>query len=95
MEIGEQVSQFEQTELKERAEATLCRLRELRERVAELKHRCEELRAIETKRIEKLIKAKCGKCGHILDAEEVVVFKDANGEEKSRYHRTCFAGLFK
>jgi hypothetical protein len=96
MEIGEQVNPCEQTQLKERVEATLYRLRELRERVAELKRRCEELRAMEAKRVEKFKnKAKCDKCGYVLDAEEGVVVKDANGEEKSRYHKACFQALFK
>lgn len=96
MEIGEQVNPCDQRELKERVEATLYRLRELRERVAELKGRCEELRAMEAKRIEKSQnKAQCDKCGYILGAEEGVVVKDANGEEKSYYHKACFAALFK
>jgi hypothetical protein len=96
MEIGEQVNQTDQTELKERVEATLCRLRELRERVAELKRRCEDLRAMEAKRVEKCNnKTKCDKCGRVLEDEEGVVVKDGNGEEKSRYHKACFEALFK
>jgi rubredoxin len=51
---------------------------------------------MEATRVEKSKnKAKCNKCGYVLDAEEGVVVKDANGEEKSRYHKACFQALFK
>lgn len=96
MEIGEHVNQDEQVELKERVEATLTKLRELRERVAELKRRCEEFREMEAQRLKKPeSKLRCDKCGHALDSEDGVVIKDANGEAKSRYHKTCFQALFK
>ncbi len=96
MEIGEQVNQFDQAELKDRVEATLCRLRELRTRIDELKRRCEELRANEAERLEKCKnKTKCSKCGYTLEAEEGVIIKDGNGKERNRYHKACFEGLFK
>jgi predicted nuclease with TOPRIM domain len=95
MEIGEHVNQDEQGELKEKVEATLTKLRELRERVAELKRRCEEFREMEAQRLEKPEKLRCDKCGHALDSEDGVVIKDANGEAKSHYHKACFQALFK
>jgi hypothetical protein len=96
MEIGEHVNQDEQGELKERVEATLTKLRELRERVAELKRRCEDFREMEAQRLKKPeSRLRCDKCGHALNSEDGVVFKDANGEAKSRYHKACFQALFK
>ena len=96
MEIGEHVNQDEQGELKERVEATLTKLRELRERVAELKRRCEEFREMEVQRLKKPeSRLRCDKCGNALDSEDEVVVKDANGEAKSRYHKACFQALFK
>jgi len=83
-------------ELKERVEATLTKLRELRERVAELKRRCEEFREMEAQRLERPeSRLRCDKCGNALDSEDEVVVKDANGEAKSRYHKACFQALFK
>jgi hypothetical protein len=96
MEIGEHVNQDEQGELKERVEATLTKLRELRERIAELKRRCEESREMEVQRLEKLeSRLRCDKCGQALNSEDGVVIKDTNGEAKSRYHKACFQALFK
>jgi len=96
MEIGEHVNQDEQVELKETVEATLTKLRELRERVAELKRRCEEFREMEAQRLNKSeSRLRCDKCGHALDSEDEVVIKDTNGEAKSRYHKACFQALFK
>ena len=96
MEIGEHVNQHEQMELKERVEATLTKLRELRERVAELKRRCEEFREMEAHRLERPeSRLRCDKCGHALNSEEGVIVKDTNGEAKSRYHKACFQALFK
>ena len=96
MEIGEPSSQIDQGELKERIEASLCKLRELRERVAELKRKCEEFRQMEALRLEKPEnKLKCEKCGYKLDSEEGVTIKDANGKIRSRYHKACFQSMFK
>jgi len=87
MEIGEPSSQIDQGELK---------LRELRERVAELKRKCEEFRQMEALRLEKPEnKLKCEKCGYKLDSEEGVTIKDANGKIRSRYHKACFQSMFK
>ena len=96
METGEHVNQEDQDDLKERVEATLYKLRELRERVAELKRKCEEFREMEVQRFENLKNTlRCDKCKHKLDPEDEVIIKDANGEERSHYHRECFQELFK
>jgi cell shape-determining protein MreC len=97
MEIGEHIRQEEQYELKEKVEGALCKLRELKERVAELKRKCEDLRRMETERIEVAAQnvSRCDKCGHSLDPDEQVVIRDTNGEERRHYHRKCFQTLFK
>lgn len=96
MEIGEHPEQNDQTDLKERVDATLYRLRELRERVAELKRKCEEFREMEAKRFENLEDTlKCDKCGRKLDPDRTVVVKDGNGKERKHYHTACFREFFK
>jgi len=96
METGEHVNQEDQDDLKERVEATLYKLRELRERVAELKRKCEEFREMEAQRFENPKNTlKCDKCRHKLNPDDEVVVKDANGEERSHYHKECFQELFK
>jgi septal ring factor EnvC (AmiA/AmiB activator) len=96
-EIGERIRENEQRELREKIEGTLCKLHELKERVAELKRKCEELRKIESERFERVAEnvLQCDKCGHALDPEEQVVIKNAKGEERRHYHKECFQTLFK
>ncbi len=97
MEIGRSTRQEEPYEIREKIESALCKLQELKERVAELKRKCEELRSIESERIEITAKkfSQCDKCGHALDPEEQVVIRDGNGEERRHYHKKCFQTLFK
>ncbi len=97
MEISEHIRQEEQYELKEKVEGTLCKLRELKERVAELKRKCEELRRMEKDRIEVAVQnvSRCDKCRHSIDLEEQVVVRDNNGNERRHYHKKCFQALFK
>lgn len=96
MEIGEHV-QEEQYEIKEKIENTLCKLQELKGRIAELKHKVEELRKMEFERTECAAESMphCDKCGHALDSENQVVVRDSNGEERRHYHMGCFKTLFK
>lgn len=96
MEIGEHVRE-EPYEIKETIENTLCKLQELKGRVAELKRKVEELRKTESERIENAAErmSLCDKCGHALDPEEQVVVRDSNGEERRHYHKECFQTLFK
>jgi hypothetical protein len=96
MEIGEHVHQ-NQYEIKEKIENTLCKLQELKGRVAELKHKCEELRRIESERIECIAEkmSLCDKCGHALDPDEQVIVRDSKGEERRHFHKECFQTLFK
>jgi cell division septum initiation protein DivIVA len=96
METGEHLNREEQEDLKERVEATLYKLRELRQRVAELKRKCEEFREMEVQRFENSTSTlKCDRCKRKLNPEEAVIIKDVNGEERSHYHRGCFQQLFK
>jgi len=97
MEIGRSTRQEESYEMKEKIESALCKLQELKERVAELKRKCEELRRMELDRIEANAKkmAKCDNCGTSLDPAEQVVIRDGNGEERRHYHKKCFQTLFK
>ncbi len=86
-----------QFEMKEKIESTLYRLEELKQKVTELKHTCEELRNIESERIELAAKnvSRCDKCRHSIDLEEQVLVRDNNGNERRHYHRKCFQALFK
>jgi ribosomal protein L37AE/L43A len=97
MEIGERIREDEQRELREKIEGTLCKLHELKERVAELKRKCEELRKMESERFERIAEnvLRCDKCGHALDPAEQVVIKDGNGKERKHYDKECFQTLFK
>jgi hypothetical protein len=98
MEIGEHISGEDgQQEIRQKIESSLYKLQELKERVAELKHRCEELRAMESQRLEKAVHTvlRCDKCGHALDPVTAVIVRDANGEERRHYHQGCFKTLFK
>jgi chromosome segregation ATPase len=98
LEIGEHTSiEDGQQEIRQKIESTLCKLKELKERVAELKRRCEELRTMESQRVEKAVHSapRCDKCGHALDPVTAVVIRDANGEERRHYHQGCFKTLFK
>jgi len=98
MEIGEHMSgEGGQQEIRQKIESTLNKLQELKARVAELKRRCEELRTMESQRLEKaaLNVVRCDKCGHTLDPATAVVIRDANGEERRHYHQGCFKTLFK
>jgi len=97
MEIGEHTRLETQYEVREKIESALYTLQELKERVAVLKRKCEELRRIESERIEFAAKnvSRCDKCRHSLDPEEQVVVRDGNGEERRHYHRKCFETLLK
>lgn len=103
-EIGEQINRYEQSDIKEKMEITMHRLQELKERVSELKRRCEEFRNMEWKvqheRMNSLLEGKynlvrCDKCRRALDPDQHVVFKGSDGAELSHYHRKCFQTLFK
>lgn len=93
LEIGEHDVKDRQSELKEKVETTLHRLQKLKERVAELKRKCEELRTLESTRIENVLQ--CTECGRSLDPEQQVIIKDSNGRARNHYHRECFRTLFK
>lgn len=97
MEIGEQSRGEEQAEIREKIEGALCKLQELKQRIAELKRKCEELRRLESTRIESVAKkaSRCDECGHAVDSNEQVIVRDSNGEERRHYHRLCFQALFK
>jgi DNA repair exonuclease SbcCD ATPase subunit len=111
MEIREQADMDDQREIRQKIEATLHRLQELRGRIEELKRKCEEIRKAEgtvhSQRMTSMMPSRsnvptyvenslrCDKCGHILDPERQVVIKDSNGAERSHYHEKCFQALFK
>ena len=96
IDVSEHV-QNEQYEVKEKIESALCKLQELRQRIADLKHRCEELRRMESERLEPVAvnTSRCDKCGRAVNTEEQVVVRDSNGEERRHYHKGCFQTLFK
>jgi hypothetical protein len=97
MEIGEHTRLEAQYEVKAKIESALYKLQELKERVAVLKRKCEELRRMESERIEVAAKnvSRCDKCGQSLNPDEQVVIRDGNGEERRHYHKKCFQALFK
>jgi hypothetical protein len=97
-ETGEHSDQDEQSDVREKIEVTLLRLQELKERVAELKRRCEEFRRIESIRTERedvQSTLRCDRCGRALDPDQQVSVKDSNGVERRHYHKRCFQTLFK
>ncbi len=97
MDIAGHTRPEAQYEMKEKIESTLYRLEELKQKVTELKHTCEELRRIESERIVLAAKnvSRCDRCSHSIDLEEQVVVRDNNGNERRHYHKKCFQALFK
>ena len=98
LEIGQHADIDEEMDLREKIEITMRRLQELKERVAELKRKCEELRQMESQHTEQEViqnTLRCDKCGHALDPEQQVAVKDSDGVERSHYHKECFQTLFK
>jgi phage shock protein A len=98
LEIGERSHEDEKSDIREKIEVTLRRLQELKERVAELKRKCEELRLMEShcKEQEDMDNTlRCDKCGRAMDAAQQVTVKDSNGVERKHYHKECFQTLFK
>jgi len=97
IEIGEHTRLEAKYDVREKIESTLYKLQELKEGIAELKLKCEELRRIESERLEFAAKnvSRCDKCRHPVDPEEQVVVRDGNGEERRHYHRKCFQTLLK
>ena len=99
-EIGERSheDEDEESDIRQKVELTLRRLQELKERVAELKRRCEELRLMESqcaKQEDMENTLQCDKCGRPVDAAQQVAVKDSEGVERKHYHKECFQTLFK
>jgi len=98
LEIGELSHEDEESDIREKIEVTLRRLQELKERVAELKRKCEELRLMESQRTEQYDvdnRLRCDKCGRAVDAAQQVAVKDSEGVARKHYHKKCFQTLFK
>lgn len=103
MEIGGHVNEND-SDIGQKMEAAIHRLRELKREVVELRRRCEELRQTQWKVEPQLVKdesehcdnvRRCDKCRHVLDPDQEVVIKDSNGVERIHYDRECFQKLFK
>jgi hypothetical protein len=97
-ETSQHLYEDDESDLREKVEITLRRLQELKERVAELKRRCEEIRQIQSEHtgqedVENTLQ--CDKCGRTLDPNEQVAVRDSDGAERSHYHKECFQTLFK
>ena len=81
-------------ELGEEIESIICRLHELKDRVAQLRRKCEEFRntVLEIK-LEQTRNTRCNRCGHVLDPDQGVVVKGSDGLARVCYHIKCFQAL--
>ena len=77
---------------REQFEAALVRLRFMKDRVSELRARCEMLREL---RAEKPAgTAMCSECGREIEQGREVTVKDSCGNPRSCYHRDCFRAIW-
>ena len=88
MEINETPYEIILAENKDRAEATLARLKSLRNRVAEIRLQVESLRELQAENHEKT--AVCFECGKEIEQGQEVTVKDQTGNPTNFYHRDCF-----
>jgi TolA-binding protein len=106
MEVAEHSYEDEENDLREKIEITLRRLQELKEKVAELRRKCEELRQTEPQHTEQQEPQhteqqdientlRCEKCGRAVDPEQQIAVKDADGVGQKHYHKECFQTLLK
>ena len=90
---GQDDQQF--AELSKRIERALHRLHQMKERVAQLKRKCEELKGMEWgPGSEHIQNSHCNKCGRVLDPDQEVVVKGSDGTIRIYYHRKCVQALF-
>ena len=79
-------------ERKEKAEATLARLKSLKYQVSKLRAQCEALKELRREDQEGL---KCSDCGKLIEQGQEVTFKNSFGEIKGCYHRDCFKEIWR
>jgi uncharacterized protein with PIN domain len=92
MEVNQTPYEISIAENKDRAEATLARLKSLRNRVAEIREQVEALRKLQTEKPKKT--AVCFECGKEIQKDQEVTIKDSTGNPTSYYHRDCFKAIW-
>jgi len=88
MEVNETPYEIFLAENKDKAKATLDRLKSLRNRVAEIRLQVESLRKLQAENHEKA--AVCFECGKEIEQGQEVTIKDQTGNPTSFFHRDCF-----
>lgn len=90
---GQDNQQF--AELSRKIELAVYRLHQMKERVAQLKCKCEELKGMEWEpSSEHIQNTRCSRCGRVLDPDQEVVVKGSDGTIRIYYHRKCVQALF-
>ena len=92
MEIQEICGNNNSIQQREKVEAYLVRLKDMRGKVAELREQCESLKRSRAEFQKSLVI--CSECGkHIEQGREIMV-KDSSGNPMNYYHRECFGAIW-
>jgi hypothetical protein len=79
-------------EEREKIDAALATARFLRRRISDLRSQCEELKRLQSTRIdEPLI---CSECGKPIEEDQEVTVKDSFGNGKGYFHKACFKAIW-
>lgn len=92
MEVNQTPYEISIAENKNRAEATLARLKSLRNRVAEIRVQVESLRKLQTENHKKT--TVCFECGKEIEKDKEITIKDSAGNPTSYYHKDCFKAIW-
>jgi ribosomal protein L24E len=92
MEANEPRCGIDLVKEREQFEAALVRLRFMKDRVSELRARCELLRELRAEKPAET--AMCSECGKEIEQGQGVTVKDSDGNPRSCYHRDCFKAIW-
>lgn len=92
MEANEPPYDIDLVREREQFEAALVRLRFMKDRVTELRTRCESLRELRAEI--PVDTAMCSECGKEIEQGQEVRVKDSSGNPRSCYHRDCFKAIW-